>query len=134
MKQTITITLPEAIYKRVQVTAKAMSLPLETVVAESLALVLPAFENDMPFNIQSDLATLTCLSDTELWKIAHQQMDHQKQARLEALAELQKHCELNADEQAALAQLMNEAQQIMLYKAEAYRLLAQRGHTIFSSV
>jgi hypothetical protein len=133
MEQTITVTLPEAIYKRVKDTAEAMSLPLEAVVTQSIELLLPAFEDDMPLDMQSELVTLTFLTDAQLWKIAHQTMDKQKQARLETLAEIQKHRELNTNEQAELDQLMSEAQQIMLYKAEAYRLLAQRGHTIFST-
>jgi hypothetical protein len=36
-------------------------------------------------------------------------------------------------EQAMLANLMDEAQRLMLRKAEAYRLLARRGHIVFPS-
>jgi hypothetical protein len=50
------------------------------------------------------------------------------------LAERQKQRELNQKERVELDQLMQEAQHIMLSKAEACRLLAQRGHTVFSPV
>ncbi len=49
------------------------------------------------------------------------------------LAEMQKHRSLSHDEQTALDQLMEEAQHLMLSKSEAFRLLAQRGHTVFST-
>ncbi len=133
MNQTITITLPDRIYERVKVTAQAMSLSPEVVLAESLSLFFPAFEEDMPSDTQFDLAALSLLSDPQLWKIAQQTMDEHKQTRLAELAEVQKHRSLQPDEQATLDLLMDEAQQIMLYKAEAYRVLAQRGHILFSS-
>ncbi len=131
MSHTITITLPDPIYERVKVTAQAMSLLPEAVLAESLSLFFPAFEQDMSFDTQCGLSSLSLLRDTELLKIAHQTMDEQRQSRLAELAEVQKHRSLRPDEQTTLEQLMREAEQIMLYKAEAYRVLAQRGHTIF---
>jgi biopolymer transport protein ExbD len=132
MEQHVTITLPEAVYERVKVTAEAMELPLETVITQSVEILLPAFEEDMPLDTQADLVMLTFLSDTQLWKVAHHTMDKQKQNQLETLAETQKHRVLNAAEQAELDQLMQEAQHLMVAKAEAFRLLAQRGHSVFS--
>jgi hypothetical protein len=133
MNHTITITLPEQIYERVKVTAQAMSLSPEVVLTESLSLFFPAFEDDMPFDRRIALAALSLLSDPQLWKIAHQTMEPYKQNRLAELAEIQKHRSLHQDEQTTLDSLMNDAQQIMLYKAEAYRILSQRGHLLFSS-
>jgi hypothetical protein len=60
-------------------------------------------------------------------------MDERQQARLQALAETQKQRSLTLDEQSALAQLMEEAERVMLRKAEAYHLLARRGYTVFST-
>jgi hypothetical protein len=57
--------------------------------------------------------------------------DEQRQRRFAELAEVQKRRSLHPDEQMTLEQLMHEAEQIMLSKAEAYRVLAQRGHSIF---
>ncbi|MFQ5859345.1 MAG: hypothetical protein ACE5LU_27405 [Anaerolineae bacterium] len=99
---------------------------------QSIALSLPELENDLPPDIRSELAAMPLLSDTELWNIANSTMDESQQARLEALAELQKHQPLTEVERSTLAQLMDEAHQVMLRKAEAYRLLARRGHTVFA--
>jgi hypothetical protein len=80
------------------------------------------------------LAALPLLSDAKLWAIARSFMDKRKQARLQILAEAQKHRSLTLVEKAELSQLMNEAELVMLRKAEAYHLLARRGHIVFSDV
>lgn len=130
---TITIHLPEPVYQRVKCTADTLSLSLERVITEAVDLLLPAFERDIPAAWQTDLTALPLLSDSQLWKIAHQRMNVQQQSRLEALAEAQKLRTLTAEEHSTLAHLMQSAQHLMVAKAEAYRLLAQRGHTVFST-
>ncbi|MFW5639889.1 MAG: hypothetical protein ACOC0H_01845, partial [Thermodesulfobacteriota bacterium] len=71
------------------------------------------------------------LNDLQLWKTANYSMPDSDQSKLEKLAEIQKHRGLTEEENLELDHLMTEAQEIMLLKAEARRLLAQRGHTIF---
>ncbi len=129
--RTITVTLPETLYERVRETATAASLSFDEVLAKSIALSLPALERELSPNLRSELAALALLSDTELQGIADSVLDETGQVRLEDLAELQKQRPLPAVEQSTLAQLMEEAQRIMLRKAEAYRLLARRGHAVF---
>lgn len=132
--QTITVTLPDSIYERIRTTAQATSLTSEEVIKQSVILLLPAFESDIPPNLRFDLTKLPLLKDIQLWKIANSIMNNTKQLRLENLAELQKKQSLSEHEQSELDELMNEAQQIMLFKAEAKRILAQRGHSIFKQV
>ncbi len=52
-------------------TAHATSLTSEEVIRQSVILLLPAFESDMPPNLRSDLAGLTLLDDIRLWKVAN---------------------------------------------------------------
>jgi predicted transcriptional regulator len=130
--RTITVTLPEALYERVKETAEASARSVEEVFAQSIALSLPGLEQDLPSALRSELAALPLLSDAELEHIAHGTLEEEQQARLEALAELQKQRPLTAAEESMLAHLMDEAHRVMLCKAEAYRLLARRGHAIFS--
>jgi hypothetical protein len=129
--RTVTVTLPEALYERIRETATASSLSFDEVLAQSLALSLPALERELSPNLRSELAALALLSDAELRSIADSAMDDAGQDRLEDLAELQKQRPLSAAEHSVLDQLMQEAQRIMLRKAEAYRLLAHRGHAVF---
>jgi hypothetical protein len=131
--RTITVTLPEVLYERVKITAEASARSVEEVCTQSIALSLPELEGDLPSEIRSELAALSLLSDAELENIAHGRMSEEDQARLETLAEEQKQRPLTATEETTLAQLLEEAQRLMLWKAEAYRLLARRGHTVFSS-
>lgn len=97
-------------------------------------LLLPAFESDIPPDLHLSLTKLSLLNDIQLWKTANSIMEKSRQENLEKLAELQKRQSLAKNERSELDSLMQEAQQIMLCKAEAQRLLAQRGHVIFESV
>ncbi|RLC65313.1 MAG: hypothetical protein DRI48_06850 [Chloroflexi bacterium] len=131
--QTVILTLPKAIYERARETARVVNRPLEEVLVQSIVLSLPPLEEDMPAPLRTELAALSLLDDETLQAIARSTMDSERQAQLEALAETQKRRSLTPVEQATLAELMSEAEQVMLRKAEAYRLLARRGYEVFSS-
>jgi hypothetical protein len=133
-EQTITVTLPTAIFERIQTAAKATSLTSEEVIQQSVMLLLPALESNLPPKLRSELNKLALLNDIQLWKAANSVMPESQQLHLEKLAELQRHRVLTEIEQSKLDSLMNEAEQIMLCKAEARRLLAQRGHDLFQTV
>lgn len=130
--QTVTLTLPMAIYERARETARIADRPLEEVLVQSIVLSLPPLEEDVPLSLRAELAALSLLSDAELWTVAHSTMSSRQQARLEALAEAQKHRPLTPVEQSALSRLMVGAERVMLRKAEAYRLLARRGYMVFA--
>ena len=130
-EQTITVTLPSSIVERIQTTAKAASLTSEEVIQQSVMLLLPALESDIPHKLRSELYRLALLNDIQLWKAANSVMENSQQLRLEKLAEQQKYRNLTDAEQVELDSLMAEAGQVMLCKAEARRLLAQRGHRFF---
>lgn len=132
--RTIAVTLPEAVYERARETAEVSSLSVQQVLAQSIALSLPELEDDLPPEIRSELAALSLRSDTELRSIANSRMDQDKQIRLEDLAELLEHRALTEAEQSELARLMDEAERVMIRKAEAYRLLARRGHAVFDTI
>lgn len=128
----LTVILPEVLYERVKRAAEASARSVEDVCAQSIALSLPELEQELPTALRVELAALPLLSDAELEHVAHSSLDEQQQEQLEALAELHKQRPLSATEDAMLARLMEEAQRVMLRKAEAYRLLARRGHAILS--
>lgn len=132
-EETLTITLPNTIYDRVKITAQATALTSEEVIKQSISLLLPAFESNISTSSRLKLSKFSLLSDVELWKKANSIMGSANQSRLEELAQLQKEKPLNEDEQTELDNLMAKAQRIMLSKAEARRVLAQRGHVVFKS-
>lgn len=128
----IMVTLPESTYTRLLETAHLLSISHEEIISQSMALLLPALENDLSENEYQDLSKLPLLSDLDLWKVAHSMMDEQHQHALEQLAERQKSQPLTESEQSTLKSLMTEAESVMLRKAEAFRLLALRGHSVFA--
>ena len=131
--RTITVTLPEVLYERVKSTADASARSVEEVCTQSIALSLPELEDDLPSELRSGLAVLPLLSDAELETIAHSSMSDEAQNQLEMLADAQKHRALSSTEETSLNQLLEEAQRLMLRKAEAYRLLARRGHSLLTA-
>lgn len=133
-EQTITVTLPDSIYERITSTAQTTSLTSEEVIRQSVILLFPALETDIPPDVRLSLTKLSLLNDIQLWQTAHSTMDEQQQVRLEELATSQKNHKLTDKELSELYNLMNDAQQVMLCKAEARRLLAQRGHVVFNTV
>ncbi len=82
------MTLPEALYRRARETAESLSLPLDDVLKQSIALSLPELENDLPKDLRSDLSVLSLFSHEELWNAARSKMDEDDQSELESLAEL----------------------------------------------
>ncbi len=130
--QTVTLTLPQTLYERARETAQAIDRPVEQVLTQSIAISLPILETDLPPDVRADLVALPLTGDDELWSIARSTMDKDQQTHLRDLAEAQKHRPLTSNEQSDLDRLMNKAERVMLRKAEAYRLLARRGYTVFS--
>jgi len=90
---------------------------------QSILFFLPAFESDLPSNLQRNIVKLALSNDLQLWKTANSVMELNRQRQLEELAELKKHRLLTEEEQTKLEELIAEAEQIMLCKAEARRLL-----------
>jgi hypothetical protein len=128
--RTVTVELPETLYRQAEETAAATSLSLEEVLAQSIALSLPPLEDDIPTELRAELSAMMLLSDDELWQIARDELDDAKQERLRLLTEARKGRDLTSDEASELATLLDEGDLIMLKKAESYRLLTRRGHII----
>lgn len=113
---------------RARATAQATALSLEEVLTQSIARSLPLLEADLPAHLRSDLAMLSVLSEGELEAVAQSVLDDARQGQLQVLAEANKQGPLSLGEQRQLAQLMHDAERLMLRKAAAQRLLAGRGH------
>lgn len=127
----VTVTLPESLYIRAKETADAASLSIEKVLEQSIWRALPGLEEELPKQLRNDLVRLSLLTDEELWSIANTEMAAAAQDRLEELVDRQKLTQLIESEQIELNQLVTQAQNVMLKKAEAYRLLSFRGYKVF---
>ena len=128
--RTVTVQLPETLYRQAKETAAAKSLSVEEVLAQSIALSLPPLEEELPPDLRRQLSSLMLLSDDELWSIARAEMEAGQQDRLETLTDSREARELTAEEALELEAIVVEGESLMVKKAEAYRLLTRRGFTI----
>ncbi len=128
--KTVTVQLPEMIYRQVKETAEATSRPLEEVLAQSIARSFPPLEEDLPAELREELSSLMSLSDDELWQIARGETPLDEQDRLEELTGIRKERDLTPAEAQEFETLYAAGELMMLKKAEAYRLLTYRGFTI----
>ena len=126
----LTVYLPEPLYERVKETAVATDRSLEEVAEQLIALSVPPLEKDLPSELRNALAALNLMSDDELWRIARSHLDDDKHERFEILVDASKERVLTIEEEQELEALSNQADLIMLKKAESYRLLTRRGYTI----
>ncbi len=131
VSHTVTITLPETLYERVRISAEASARPLEDVLSQFIATSYPTLEEDLPPDLRSEFAGWLLFSDTSLWEIAQSRFAEAKQIELAALVEQQKQQTLTEAEQSRLQRLLLESQELMVRKAEAQRLLAQRGIRVY---
>ena len=129
--RTVNVTLSEPMYERVRASADALDRPIEEVLSQFIATAYPVLEDDLPLEMRTEFAGWLLFSDDQLWGLAKSRLDEAKQIDLEKLLEQQRHSSLNAVEQKRLNQLVKESQELVLYKAEAQRLLAQRGISVY---
>jgi hypothetical protein len=123
---TITLTLPERTMEQAQQAAEALQRPVEDVLRDLLAAVLPTM-HDVPNDMRAELMRMTWLDSQKLWRIAREQMSAATQAQLQQLAHLQGQRPLTPDEQVQLDALRQEYGRMTLLKARAYALLSLRG-------
>lgn len=124
------IAIPEHLYERAQQIAETTAQTVEVVISSRLEESLGAASLDIPDDEQAELRALGYLSNDALWTIAREQMSQEKQSRLTDLLERNSLHELPEAEQDELAQLVELGDRLTLRKAEAMRLLMQRGHQI----
>jgi hypothetical protein len=127
--QTITLRLPEPLYRTARQIAQVTKRPIETVLQDSLSAVLPPLDDVEP-NEAAELARLALLDDAALWGEARTLMTRAEQTELQDLLDRQGSKSLTTVEQARLRELMHVYGQLMVRKAHAYLLLARRGYRV----
>ncbi|PKO20674.1 MAG: hypothetical protein CVU38_18860 [Chloroflexi bacterium HGW-Chloroflexi-1] len=129
--QTITLTVPETLYTRLQTQARTTARSVEEVAARTLARRLPPpVEEDLPPALRAELKAMGHLSDDSLWQIAGSAMNPDKVALYDVLLERHQTGALTVEGQEWLARLREEADALMLRKAHAYALLQSRGRKL----
>lgn len=126
----LTVHVPEALYQRLKRRAEAARHSVEAELLAVVATGLPTAET-LPPDLSDLLDQMTLLDDDALWQAARHHLDVEVAARLEALnLQAQREGKLDVTEQAERDQLVRQYEQAMLVRAQAIRLLHERGHDV----
>lgn len=126
--QTVTLRMSDTTYRRAHRAATAMQRSVEDVLVDVLAVTLPPLD-DVPAEMEPELAALAYLSDDTLWVVARATMPAEHQQQLHDLLDTQGRGELDQAGQRHLAALMAEYGRTMLRRAKALSLLTGRGQS-----
>ena len=124
------ITLPDDLSVRLHQLAAQRRQPFEQFVTDHLRSALDDRLAQLSSAEQAELQALRQLSDDALWTIAAEQMAATVQERMAQLMEYNNHSKLSPVEQHELATLIERGDRLMLRKAEAVKLLHQRGYPV----
>jgi hypothetical protein len=127
--QTLTLSIPEPIYQRARQAAEVLQRPVEDVIVDTLATILPNLD-DAPVEMVSELAAMAHLSDEALQGLANNVMAEERQELLDQLLNEQGRGALDEAGQRELASLMAEYGRAMLRRAKAVALLIARGRPV----
>ncbi len=123
----VTLRLPMPLYDHFQSRAERSHRSLE---AELLDAVAAAAEEELSSELSAAIADLELLNDEELWRAARNQLSQDVRSQLEALNYKQQRDELTPAEKETLDQLVHQYDRAVLLRAEAARLLKERGHDV----
>lgn len=126
---TITLELPEALYRTASKLAQVTQRPLAEILQESLAHTLPPLD-DVPAEEADVLARMSTLDDAALWQGSKVTMPEGHQAELHALLDSQSAGALTPDETTRLQLLLDEYGCLLVRQSHAWLLLARRGYTV----
>lgn len=129
--QTVTVHLPEMLYRQVARRARRMRRSVEDELVEVVSTAMPTMEA-LPSDIVDDLEQLTYLTDAEMWEAACTTLPRQNSERMQALVLKRQGVRLTAVEERELKRLTHLADRAMLVRAQAAVLLKERGHNIES--
>ncbi len=129
MAQTVTLTLPDAVYFRLKRAAQITYRSMDDIVASTVAASFVS-DADLPEGLAAELTAMRFFSDDALWAATHPSMSDAEQQRLAQLNMLVKERTLTLPEQAEQEALLDAYNLSMLRRAQALALLKQRGHDI----
>ncbi len=129
----ITLNLPETLYqyfrKRVEWTRRSLEDEVLDAVASGASL-----DEELTPELVESLDAMGESDDEELWRLARKTMPREASQELEALHYKQQDEGLDSAEDAIRAKLIQDYERTILIRAQAARLLKERGHDISALV
>lgn len=126
---TIAVRLPEPLYRRLEGAAAVTHRTVDELLAETIAATLPPAP-DLPEALAHELAEMVWLSDEALGSATRPSFTSDQQKRLAALNNLEDDRPLTGSEKAEQAELLAHYEGSVLRRAQAFAVLARRGHRI----
>lgn len=126
---TVSVQLPEAIYRRLQRVAESTHRPVEDVLADTMEVALPQFV-DLPEDLAAELAAMDRFSDAALQAAAESSFSRAQQRRLNQLNHAGGSRPLTPAEAAEQIQLIEAYDHAVVRRARAMALLSYRGYPV----
>jgi predicted transcriptional regulator len=128
--QTITISLPDKVYQRLQHAAASAGKAEHELAAQSVQESLPPLMDTIPVRYRDELRAMEKLANGELGAIARSTVDEKLQKKLRRLLKKNSLDTITKSERELMAELSSLTDQVMLKKAYALLLLKWRGQRI----
>ncbi|HQE93760.1 MAG TPA: hypothetical protein PLH19_13220 [Anaerolineae bacterium] len=125
----VPVMIPEPLYRRLERTSATIHRPVNDVVATTLAAMLPP-SPDLPEALADELSSMVWLSDEKLYSATQPTFTPTMQARLATLNEINDERPLTPSEKKEQMHLLAQYERSILRRAQAYAILAQRGHLL----
>jgi hypothetical protein len=132
-EQTISVELPEPIFRRLRRVAEITHRSVEDVLAATVDAALPQTP-DVPVDVADDLAAMVLLSDKALWTAVETTLPTEQQHRLTKLSQEGEARLLTGAEAVELTHLIDAYDRAVLRRAKALAILGQRGYDISARV
>jgi hypothetical protein len=127
--QELTLTVPEIVFRHLQERAQQTQQTIEDAALEALAAAVTTSDM-LPPDLESTLASLTLLNDSELWHAAQSRQSKDETERLAELNDMRQRDGLTDTEVHEAAILLHHYERAMLVRAQASQLLKQRGFVL----
>ena len=125
-----TIAIPPSLYEKAQRLAQQTSQSVDEIICTRLEGALDQPMLDLPRNERVELQAMSYLSTDALWTIAREQMPPDLQQAMSHLMEQNSRGTITEAELRDLAALVERGQRLTLRKAQAMKLLLDRGYAI----
>ena len=126
---TIAIRVPKPFYQRLKRAAAVTQRSVSDVLTSLLAVSLP-LESELPAEWADELASMSWFSDEALRAATKPSFTPKQQQQLNELNDLADERPLTKAEQVKRTKLLAAYERAVLRRAQAFALLAQRGHHI----
>jgi predicted ArsR family transcriptional regulator len=127
--QSVTIELPQSVYKQIEQAAQKRKRPLDQLLVEAVTAVAPVLDT-APIALHSALAQMAYLNDAALWQAARTSMPPEQRTRLEELHDKAQREGLTPEEEAEEEALLKLYRETLLVRAQAAVLLSQRQYDV----